>query len=287
MHDIVMVEAALDGGDQVVGVGEGPVRPAGAPRHGPQAFHRVEVGCVGRQLDVGEPLAVGGVVAHSGGEVGVQKCPKPDRLGRIDYLFVNQGIAEFQTLEEVTEESWDRIIDVNAKGAFFTVQRLAPLMSEGGSIVFTTVSNDQIFPGLGAYSGAKEAVAAFVKVLAAELLPRRIRVNAIAPGFIITPTMGVAELTDEQRAEFIEQGNASTPMGRGRTVEEIAAAALYLAVEATFTTGVDCPWTAGSARASANDTTHPVSPGLGSTRPTRELRHLQPGECLHPHSRAR
>ncbi|CAM5308087.1 NAD(P)-dependent dehydrogenase (Short-subunit alcohol dehydrogenase family) OS=Streptomyces griseomycini OX=66895 GN=FHS37_007704 PE=3 SV=1 [Streptomyces griseomycini] len=158
-----------------------------------------------------------------------------DHLGGIDYLFVNQGIAEFQTLEEVTEESWDRIFNVNAKGAFFTVQRLAPLMSEGGSIVFTTVSNDQIFPGLSAYSGAKEAVAAFAKVLAAELLPRKIRVNAIAPGFILTPTMGVAELTEEQRAEFIDQGNASTPMGRGGTVEEIAAAALYLAVEATVT----------------------------------------------------
>jgi NAD(P)-dependent dehydrogenase (short-subunit alcohol dehydrogenase family) len=162
-------------------------------------------------------------------------------LGGVDYLFVNQGIAEFQTLEEVTEESWDRIFDVNTKGSFFTVQRLAPLIAEGGSIVFTTVSNDEIFPGLSAYSGAKEAVAAFAKVLAAELLPRRIRVNAVAPGFILTPTMGVAELTEDQRAEFIEQGNASTPMGRGGTVEEIAAAALYLAVDATFTTGVELP----------------------------------------------
>jgi NAD(P)-dependent dehydrogenase (short-subunit alcohol dehydrogenase family) len=162
-------------------------------------------------------------------------------LGGIDYLFVNQGIAEFQTLEEVTEESWDRIFDVNAKGSFFTVQHLAPLIAEGGSILFTTVSNDEIFPGLSAYSGAKEAVAAFAKVLAAELLPRRIRVNAVAPGFILTPTMGVAELTEDQRTEFIEQGNAFTPMGRGGTVEEIAAAALYLAVDATFTTGVELP----------------------------------------------
>ncbi|WP_367048604.1 SDR family oxidoreductase [Streptomyces sp. Je 1-332] len=164
-----------------------------------------------------------------------------DRMGGIDYLFINQGIAEFQKLEDVTEESWDRIFDVNTKGAFFTAQALAPLMSKGGSIVFTTVSNDQIFPGLSAYSGAKEAVTAFSKVLAAELLPRGIRVNTLAPGFILTPTMGVAELTDDQRAEFIEQGNASTPMGRGGTVEEVAAAALYLAVEATFTTGVELP----------------------------------------------
>ncbi|WP_051326250.1 SDR family NAD(P)-dependent oxidoreductase [Glycomyces tenuis] len=164
-----------------------------------------------------------------------------DTLDGIDYLFVNQGIAEFQTLEEVTEESWDRVFNVNTKGSFFTVQHLAPLIAEGGSIVFTTVSNDEIFPGLSAYSGAKEAVAAFAKVLAAELLPRGIRVNAVAPGFILTPTMGVAELTEEQRAEFIEQGNASTPMGRGGTVEEIASAALYLAVDATFVTGVELP----------------------------------------------
>ncbi|MEU6857265.1 SDR family oxidoreductase [Glycomyces sp. NPDC046736] len=169
-------------------------------------------------------------------------------LGGIDYLFVNQGIAEFQTLEAVTEESWDRIFDVNTKGSFFTVQHLAPLIAEGGSIVFTTVSNDEIFPGLSAYSGAKEAVAAFAKVLAAELLPRGIRVNAVAPGFILTPTMGVAELTEDQRAEFIEQGNASTPMGRGGTVEEVAAAALYLAVDATFTTGVELPVDGGFAK---------------------------------------
>lgn len=154
-----------------------------------------------------------------------------DRLGGIDYLFVNQGIAEFQTLEEVTEESWDRVFDVNTKGAFFTVQRLTPLLAEGGSIVFTTVSNDRIFPGLSAYSAAKEAVTAFSKVLAVELLPRGIRVNALAPGFILTPTMGAltptmgaAELTDEQRAEFVEQGNASTPMGRGGTSPLVARA---------------------------------------------------------------
>ncbi|MFH8498399.1 SDR family oxidoreductase [Streptomyces coeruleorubidus] len=61
--------------------------------------------------------------------------------------------------------------------------------------------------------GPIPSVAAFATVLAAELLPSKIRVNAIAPGFMLTTTMGVAELTDEQRAEFVEQGNASTPVG--------------------------------------------------------------------------
>lgn len=161
------------------------------------------------------------------------------RLGGIDYLFVNQGIAEFRTLEEATEDHWDRVLDVNAKGSFFTVRTLAPLIREGGGIVFTTVANDRIFPGLSAYSAAKEAVRAFAKVLAAELLPRNIRVNAVAPGFILTPSMGVATLTEQERAEFIREGEQTTPMGRPGTMQEVADAALYLAATATFTTGVE------------------------------------------------
>ncbi len=160
------------------------------------------------------------------------------RLGDIDHLFVNHGVAEFKILDEATVEHWDRVFDVNAKGAFFTVQRLAPLIRDGGSIVFTTVSNDRIFPGLSAYSAAKEAVRAFAKVLAAEMLPRNIRVNAVAPGFILTPSMGVAELTEHQRAEFLRDGKETTPMGRPGTVDEVASAALYLA-GATFTTGTE------------------------------------------------
>ncbi len=163
------------------------------------------------------------------------------RLGSIDALFVNHGTAEFQTLELATEESFDRQFTVNTKGAFFTVQRLAPLLVAGGSIVFTTVANDVVFPGLSAYSGSKEALRAIAQVLAAELLPRRIRVNSVAPGFIETPTMGVVGLTEQQRAEFLEQGERSTPLRRNGTVEEVAKAALFLAFDATFTTGVEFP----------------------------------------------
>lgn len=161
------------------------------------------------------------------------------RLGRIDYLFVNHGTAEFQTLQEVTEASWDQHFNINTKGAFFTVQRLEPFINDYGAIVFTTVANDHIFPGLSAYSGSKEAVKAFSKVIAAELLPRKIRVNAVAPGFILTPTMGVANLTEKDKEAFIKQGNEITPLKRHGTVDEVAAAALFLAAEATFTTAIE------------------------------------------------
>ncbi|MFD3840203.1 SDR family oxidoreductase [Streptomyces sp. NPDC058642] len=162
-----------------------------------------------------------------------------EKLGRVDHLFVNHGVAEFAELAEVTEESWDRHFAVNTKGTFFTVQALAPLIEDSGSIVFTTVANDVVFPGLSAYSASKEAVRALAHVLAAELLPRRIRVNSVAPGFIKTPTMGVAGLTEEQRREFEEQGDRTTPLQRNGTVDEVAAASLFLAAEATFTTNVE------------------------------------------------
>ncbi|MFC4498781.1 MULTISPECIES: SDR family oxidoreductase [Streptomyces] len=162
-----------------------------------------------------------------------------ERLGRVDHLFVNHGIAEFAELAEVTEASWDRHFAVNTKGSFFTVQALAPLIEDGGSIVFTTVANDVVFPGLSAYSASKEATRAVAHVLAAELLPRRIRVNSVAPGFIKTPTMGVAGLTEEQRREFERQGDETTPLQRSGTVEEVAAASLFLAADATFTTNVE------------------------------------------------
>ncbi|ADB33088.1 short-chain dehydrogenase/reductase SDR [Kribbella flavida DSM 17836] len=162
-----------------------------------------------------------------------------ERLGRVDYLFVNHGIAQFAELADVTEEGWDRHFAVNTKGTFFIVQRLAPLLNDGGAVVFTTVANDVVFPGLSAYSASKEAMRAFAHVLAVELLPRKIRVNSVAPGYIKTPTMGVADLTEEERREFERQGDESTPLRRNGTVEEVAAAALFLAEQATFTTNVE------------------------------------------------
>ncbi|NBE49920.1 SDR family oxidoreductase [Streptomyces boluensis] len=171
-----------------------------------------------------------------------------EKLGRVDYLFVNHGIAEVQTLEETTEESWDRHFAINTKGAFFTVQSLSPLLNDNGAIVFTTVANDLIFPGLSAYSGSKEAVRAISHVLAAELLPRKIRVNSVAPGYIKTPTMGVAGMTEEERRDFEKQGADTSPLKRMGTVEEVAAAALFLAADATFTTNVEFPVDGGFAQ---------------------------------------
>jgi NAD(P)-dependent dehydrogenase (short-subunit alcohol dehydrogenase family) len=162
-----------------------------------------------------------------------------DKLGRIDFVFINAGISELEAFESVTEASYDRLFNVNAKGAFFTAQRLAPLMREGGAIVFTTVTNGQAYPNLSAYAGSKAAVRAFAQVLAAELVSRGVRVNTVAPGFIDTPTLGVAGLSEEQRTALRKVGDEETPMKRHGSAEEVARAALFLAFDATFTTGVE------------------------------------------------
>ncbi|MEU3460637.1 SDR family oxidoreductase [Streptomyces sp. NPDC006733] len=161
------------------------------------------------------------------------------KFGHVDHLFVNAGIAEPGSVESATEESYDRQFAVNTKGAFFTVQRLSPLLREGGSIVFTTsVADTTGTAGMAVYSGTKSALWSFAQVLATELVGRGIRVNAVSPGFIDTPTAGATGLSAEERAAFHALGDAVTPMRRHGTSDEVARAALFLAVDATFSTGV-------------------------------------------------
>lgn len=160
------------------------------------------------------------------------------RLGRFDFLHVNLGVAELEPFDAVTEESWDRQFAVNTRGAFFTVQRLAPLLADGGAIVFTSsVADTGGAPGMIVYSASKAALVSLASGFAAELLPRGIRVNTVSPGYIATPTKGVAGLSAEAREAFARQGDRVTPMGRNGTAEEVAEAVLFLAFRATFTTG--------------------------------------------------
>ncbi|MFC4099727.1 SDR family oxidoreductase [Paenibacillus xanthanilyticus] len=161
-----------------------------------------------------------------------------ERFGQIDFVHINAGIALLEAFTEVTESSYDKTFDVNTKGAFFTVQRLAPFIREGGSIILTSsVADEGGNPGMSVYGASKAALRSFASGFAAELLPRGIRVNVVSPGFITTPTMGVAGFSDSERAAFEKLGDQITPMKRHGSPEEVAKAVLFLAFEATFTTG--------------------------------------------------
>lgn len=158
----------------------------------------------------------------------------------VDLVFVNAGYALLQPFTDVTEESFDTAFTTNVRGAFFVAKRLAPRVRTGGAIVFTTsVSNQSGFPGMAVYSASKAAVRSLVQTLAAELATKSVRVNAVSPGFVKTPSMGVTGVSPDDVAAFEKLGADSAPMGRVGLPEEIAKAVVFMGFEATFSTGTE------------------------------------------------
>ena len=161
--------------------------------------------------------------------------------GRIDVLFVNAGIARFAPLEQVDEAFFDSQFGINVKGAYFLVKHAVPAIPEGGAIILTA-SVAGAAGGLGGgtvYGATKAAVRSLGRTFASELLARKIRVNTVSPGPIITPILDKNGFTPAQKQGFIEGAKTRIPMGRTGEPEEVARAALYLAADATYTTGAE------------------------------------------------
>ena len=160
------------------------------------------------------------------------------RHGRIDILFVNAGVAAFSPLEQLTEEDFDRQFDINVRGALFAAKAAAPHIPEGGTIVFTaSTAASSGMAGGSVYSATKAAVRSFARTLGAELAPRGVRVNVVSPGPIETPIFGKSGMSAEQIQGFKSDVTSRVPLGRIGRAEEIAAAVLFLAADATFSTG--------------------------------------------------
>ena len=153
------------------------------------------------------------------------------KFGRIDVLFVNAGIGRFTALEEVTEEIYDSIIDVNLKGAFFTIQKALPLLVDGASIVLNTSIAAHIGRPIGTsvYSASKAALLSLARTLSHELVGRNIRVNAVSPGPVATPIFGRLGIPAEALEETRRSIESQVPMKRFGRPEEIAKTALFLA----------------------------------------------------------
>ncbi|MCS5735080.1 SDR family NAD(P)-dependent oxidoreductase [Herbiconiux daphne] len=146
-----------------------------------------------------------------------------DRFGRLDAVFANAGMGGFKATSEVTETDFDRLVDVNFKGVFFTVQKSLPLLSDGASIVLN--ASWTIYRGRGAnalYSATKAAVHNLARTFASELAPRRIRVNSISPGYIVT---GMFDgIGSEQKGSYA----AEVAAGRLGVPADIAGAVAFL-----------------------------------------------------------
>lgn len=151
-------------------------------------------------------------------------------FGKLDILFANAGVAYGTPIGTTDEESFDRLMDINVKGVFFTVQSVLPIMSDGGAIILNTSWLGHVgTAGRAALSASKAAVRSFTRVLAAELVDRKIRVNAVSPGPIETPIHRSPGQTEDQFRAYAEKVGAKVPAGRMGKPEEIAEAVLFLA----------------------------------------------------------
>ena len=165
-----------------------------------------------------------------------------ERLGLLDVLFVNAGIGGFAPVAEVSPELWDQLHRVNLRGCFFACQAALPHLRDGGSIVVTgSIGSVLAVPGNVAYASAKAGLRAVVRILATELLPRRIRVNMVSPGPTETPLLHRNPGMSTEQVDGLRQLMiAAVPMQRMGEPAEVARAVLFLAsAEASFITGVD------------------------------------------------
>ncbi len=156
-------------------------------------------------------------------------------------VFLNAGVAKFASLPDVTETLWDDTFNVNVKGLYFQIQALTPLLDKGASLVINGSINAHIgMPNSSVYAASKAAVISLAKTLSAELLPRGARVNVVSPGPVTTPLygkLGLDAATLEATAASIQ---ASVPLGRFGTPEEVASTVLHLASpESAFIVGTE------------------------------------------------
>jgi NAD(P)-dependent dehydrogenase (short-subunit alcohol dehydrogenase family) len=164
-----------------------------------------------------------------------------ERLGKIDVLFANAGVAKFAPIGDSPESLYDEVFDINVKGVFFTIQKALPHLNDGASVVLnTTFFNQAGTPGTSVYSASKAAVRSFARTAAAEMAGRGIRVNAVSPGPIATPIYGRLGLPKETVDAMAQGILATVPMKRFGQPEEIASTVLFLAgPDSSYITGVE------------------------------------------------
>lgn len=163
------------------------------------------------------------------------------KYGRVDIVFANAGVGSLSPMDQVTEEQFDHTFDINVKGLFFTVQKLLPLIPEGGSIILNaSIAARKGMEASSVYSASKAAVRSLARTWTTDLKARKIRVNAISPGPIDTPIFGKTGLTEEQVEGFKAGMLQTIPLGRIGHVDEIAKPALFLASDdSSFISGIE------------------------------------------------
>lgn len=195
-----------------------------------EAVREIGAGAIGLAGDVADPA----FHDYAAEEVAA-------RFGGLDVYVANAGINTIRHSGEVSEAEYDMQFAVNARGVFFGVQKIAPLLRDGGAIVLTgSLASDKVLDGHAVYAGSKAALGAFARSWALEFKERGIRVNVLSPGPTDTAILDKLGVPPEQRAAFEAGMAAAIPLGRFGRPEELAEAALFLASDASsFVTGMN------------------------------------------------
>ena len=157
--------------------------------------------------------------------------------GRLDILFANAGWGDFATLEDVTEEHYDTIFDINVKGTVFSVQKALPLLGNGSTIVInSSIQSWRGVPAFSIYSATKAALRSLARGWTVDLKDRGIRVNVVSPGYVRTAAHDRLGITEEMTTAAV----TAIPLGRAGTAEEIAKAVLFLSCDdSSYVAGID------------------------------------------------
>ncbi|MCX7512250.1 SDR family NAD(P)-dependent oxidoreductase [Frateuria sp. STR12] len=184
-----------------------------------QAVHRIGHGAVGIRGDVAD-------ISHHASVAEAVRA----RFGRLDVYVANAGVITVSPSSTVTPKQFDAQFDVNARGVFFGVQAITPVMRDGGSIILTSsLAAKKALGGHAVYAGSKAAVEAFARHWALELKVRKVRVNVLSPGPVDTSIVEKLGVSEADRPAFLKGMTDIIPAGRLGEAAELAQAALYLA----------------------------------------------------------
>jgi NAD(P)-dependent dehydrogenase (short-subunit alcohol dehydrogenase family) len=158
-------------------------------------------------------------------------------VGKVDVLLINAGITRFAPIELTTEDILDEVMNVNFKGAYFTLSKFIPVLNDNASVILLSSTSATISPqNASVYAASKAALVAVMKIAALELASRNIRVNAVSPGPVATEIMNKLGVDHAVEAQIIN----SIPLSRLGKAEEVAGLITYLSGDAaSFITGAN------------------------------------------------